>query len=310
MPAQLIIQISTSGFAEKDVRPLARLREADLEIRLNPHKRKLTVAESRLLLADVVGLIAGVEVLNEEVFAVAPKLKVISRVGTGMDAIDIPAARARGIVVFNTPDAHVDAVAELALAGLLNGLRGQMISDRAIRAGGWERSMGRLLRGKTVGVVGMGKVGKALIRLLQPFKTTVLACDPYWDEAFATQFQVRCVALDELLKVSDAISLHVPGSKGTALIGAPELMLLKPDAVLVNTARGGLVDEVALAGFLARNPRAAAALDVFSEEPYHGPLSALPNVLLSAHMGAYAEECRVDMEMQAVENLLRALGKA
>lgn len=307
MSATTIIQISTSGFAEKDARPLTRLREAGFEVRLNPYKRKLTIAESQALLADVLGLIAGVELLNDEVLAAAPKLKVISRVGTGMDAVDQQAAAARGIQVFNTPDSHIDAVAELALAGLLNGLRGQIPSDRAIRAGLWERSMGRLLRGKTVGVVGMGKVGKALIQLLQPFKVVVLAYDPYWDEAFAAQFQVQRVSLEQLLTNADAVSLHVPGSKGLALIGAPELALLKPDAVLVNTARGGLVDELALIEHLGRNPRGVAVLDVFSEEPYGGPLAALPNALFSAHVGAYAEECRVDMEMQAVENLINAL---
>lgn len=307
MSAQLIIQISTSGFAEKDTRPLVRMRDAGFLVRLNPYKRKLTVSESRSLLVDAVGLIAGVEVLNDEVFANAPQLKVISRVGTGMDAVDIPAAQARGIQVFNTPDAHVDAVAELALASLLNGLRGQFVSDRALRAGGWERGMGRLLRGKTVGVIGMGKVGKALIHLLQPFKVTVVAHDSRWDECFAAKFQVRQVTLRELLGVADAVSLHVPGSGDAALIGAQELALLKRDVTLVNTARGGLVDEVALAEFLNCNPQATAVLDVFSEEPYRGPLAVLPNVLLSAHLGAYAQECRMDMEMQAVDNLLRAL---
>ncbi len=305
-----LVQISTSGFGEKDQTPLLRLRAAGFEVRLNPYRRKLTVAESQSLLAEAVGLVAGVEILDEAVFASAPRLKVIARVGTGMDAVDIDAAKARGIQVFNTPDSHVDAVSELALAGLLNGLRAQMISDRAIRAGAWERSMGRLLSGKTVGLIGMGKVGRALIRLLQPFHVTVLAHDPYWDESFASQFQVRRVSMDELLKNADAISLHVPGTKGMALLGAPELSLLKPDAVLVNTARGGLIDEAALLAFLSRNPRAVAALDVFSDEPYRGPLAALPNVLLSAHVGAYAEECRVAMESQAVDKLLHALGKA
>lgn len=307
MRVRPIVQISTSSFAQRDGRPLEQLSAAGFEPRLNPYHRKVTVPESKALLANAVGLIAGTEALNDEVFNAAPHLKVIARVGTGMDAVDIPAAQARGIQVFNTPDSHVDAVAELALAGLLSGLRGTMESDRALRAGVWERRMGRLLRGKTVGVVGMGKVGKALIRLLQPFETTVLAHDPSWDESFARQFHVQQASLDELLSSADAVSLHVPGSKGSALIGGRELALLKPDVLLVNTARGGLVDEAALADFLIRNPRATAALDVFGEEPYIGPLTALANVLLSAHIGAYAEECRVDMEMQAVSCLLRAL---
>ena len=304
-----IIQVSTSGFAEKDARPLSLLRDAGYEVRLNPYKRKLTVAESQLLLPDVVGLVAGVETLNEDVFASAPKLKVIARVGTGMDAVDMAAAKERGIAVFNTPDAHIDAVAELALAGLLNGFRGQIGSDRAIRAGNWSRSMGRLLRGKTVGVVGMGKVGKALIRLLQPFQARLLAFDPYWDEDFAAERQVERVELAELLRCADAVSLHVPGGP-RPLIGAAELAQMRPDLVLINTARGDLIEEAALVDFLKAHPAACAALDVFASEPYSGPLAALPNVLLSAHVGAYAEECRVDMEMQAAELCLRTLEAA
>lgn len=304
-----IIQVSTSGFAEKNAGPLKLLRDAGYEVRLNPYKRKLSVAESQQLLQDVVGLVAGVETLNEEVFASAPKLKVIARVGTGMDAVDMAAAKARGIAVFNTPDAHIDAVAELALAGLLNGLRGQIGSDRAIRAGNWSRSMGRLLRGKTVGVVGMGKVGKALVRLLQPFQARLLAFDPYWDEAFAAERKVERVELADLLRRADAVSLHVPGGP-KPLIGAAELAQMRPDLVLVNTARGDLVDEAALVDFLTAHPAACAALDVFANEPYTGPLAALPNVLLSAHVGAYAQECRVDMEMQASELCLRALEAA
>ncbi len=225
-----------------------------------------------------------------------------------MDAVDQAAAAARSIAVFNTPDAHIDAVSELALAGLLNGLRQQMASDRAIRTGRWERSMGRLLRDKAVGVIGLGKVGKALVSLLQPFRCTVLAFDPHWDAAFAAQYQVQQCCLAELLAQANAISLHVPGSPGQALIGAAELSRMKPDAVLVNTARGGLIDEAALCAYLAAHPRACAVLDVFAEEPYRGPLVQLPNVLLSAHVGAYASECRVDMEMQAVENCLKGLG--
>lgn len=305
-----IVQISTSDFAAMDERPLRALEAAGFTWRTNPYKRRLTVEESKRLLVDAIGLIAGTETLNAEVLDAAPTLRAIARVGTGMDAVDAAAAQARGIQVSNTPDSHVDAVAELALAGLLNGFRGHLTSDRAMRGGAWERGLGRLLKGKTIGLIGLGKVSKALIRLLQAFKVTVLAHDPNWDETFASQFHVRCVALNELLGTADAVSLHVPGSRGVALIGAPELDLLKPNAVLVNTARGGLIDETALADFLIRNPRASAVLDVFDEEPYAGPLVNLPNVLLSAHVGAYAQECRVDMEMQAVENLLKALGRA
>lgn len=301
------ILISTSSFATSDPAPLARLAQAGVNVRRNPHGRKLTPDESRALLRDIDGLIAGVELLDESVLCAAPRLKVISRVGTGMDAVDQAAASARGIAIFNTPDSHTDAVAELALCGLLNGLRRHMISDRAIRIGGWERSMGRLLRGKTVGIVGLGKVGKALVKLLEPFRCVVLGCDLHWDEEFAARYGVRRVPLETLLAAADAISLHLPGNGRQALIDKAALARLKPDAVLVNTARGGLIDEPALLAFLQLHPQAQAVLDVFSDEPYRGSLAALPNVLMSAHVGAYAAECRVDMELQAVESCLSAL---
>lgn len=303
------ILISTSSFGAKDRAPLALLEEAGYEVQLNPHGRKLTVSESQTLLTEVDGLIAGVEILNEEVFDAAPNLKVISRVGVGMDAVDMAAASARNIQVVNTPDAHVDAVAELALSGLLNGLRKQVSSAIALREGRWERQMGRLLKGRSVGLIGLGKVGQALVQLLEPFGVTIRAYDPYWPEAFAEQYSVKKCVLAEVLAESEAVSLHVPGG-GEAIISAPELSQIKPDCVLVNTARGGLIDENALFDFLTKNPNAMAVLDVFESEPYDGPLAKLENTILSAHLGAFAVDCRVAMETQAAENLLARLQTA
>lgn len=301
------VLITTSSFGEASAQPLERLRAAGFEACLNPHRRKLTVAESKTLLPGVVGLIAGVETLNEEVLASADSLKVISRVGVGLDSVDMEAAKKRGIPVFNTPDAHVDAVAELAFVGLLQGMRGAWTSSRSIASGNWERGMGRLLRGKTVGIVGFGKTGRALARLLAPFKARILALDPYWDEATAAQLGATRATLEQILDQADAISLHMPG-QGGALIGAAELERSSKRVVLVNTARGGLIDEQALVAFLSANTGACAVLDVFGEEPYKGPLAQLPNTILTAHVGAYVEECRADMELQAVDNLLAALG--
>jgi D-3-phosphoglycerate dehydrogenase / 2-oxoglutarate reductase len=304
-----VVAISTSSFGKDSPRPLDLLKQRGLDIRMNPHGRQLKPDETRELLQGVTGLIAGTEKLPGELLRELPGLKVISRVGVGMDNVDQVAADELGIAVHNTPAAHVDAVAELTLAGLLSALRLVPVSHSAIVAGEWKKPMGRLLRGKTVGLIGFGRVGRAFAWLLEPFQVAILAHDPLTDESAARAQRTRYVPLDELLSQSDVISLHLPYSKDAHhLIGARELALLQPDAVVVNTSRGGLLDEAALAEHLRRHPNAMAYLDCFETEPYGGPLRELPNAILTAHIGSYAREARERMEMEAAENLLRGLG--
>ena len=304
-----IVAISTSSFGKESPAPLQRLIAAGFEVRPNPHGRTLTTDEARAHLAGVIGLVAGTEKLTGELLRQLPELRVISRVGTGIDNVDVAAAKQLGIAVANTPDAHVDAVAELTMAGLLALARGVTTSDASIRTGGFEKPMGRLLRGKTVGLVGFGKVARSLARLLAAFGTTLVAYDPVRDQTAADAVGARYVELDELLATADVVSLHVPYAKPVHhLIGAAQLALMKPDALLVNTARGGLVDEIALVARLEAHPRAGAYLDTFEQEPYQGgPLIRLKNVVLTAHIGSYAREARERMETEAVENLLRVL---
>jgi D-3-phosphoglycerate dehydrogenase len=300
-----IIAWSTSSFGKESPRPLELLRQAGFEVRANPHGRTLTTEEARAHLEGVVGLVAGTEKLTSELLRQLPQLKCISRVGVGVDSVDLGAAKELGIAVVNTPDAHVDAVAELALAGLLGMLRKVPHSDAAIRSAGFEKPMGRLLRDKTVGFVGFGRVARRFAELLAPFHCALLAYDVMRCE------RVRQVELDELLATSDVVSLHLPYSKSAHhIIGAAQLERMKSDAILVNTARGGLVDEAALVAHLERHPKCAAYLDCFEKEPYAGPLAKLPNVVVTAHIGSYACEARVRMELEAVENLLRSLRPA
>lgn len=307
----MIVGISTSSFAAESSAPLDLLRRAGFEVRMNPHGRQLTPEESRAFLEGLVGLVAGTEKLGGELLRQHPALAVISRVGVGIDNVDLAAARELGIAVFNTPDAHVDAVAELTLAGLLGALRGVADCHRGIRAGSWKKPMGRLLRGKTVGLVGFGRVGRAFAGLLAPFECPILAFDPVRDDDAAAALGARYAALDEILAGSDVVSLHLPYARSAHhIIGAAQLAAMRPDAVLVNTSRGGLVDEEALAAHLAAHPRALAYLDCFEAEPYKGPLSLLPGCIMTAHIGSYAREARERMEREAVENLLGALGRA
>jgi D-3-phosphoglycerate dehydrogenase len=238
----------------------------------------------------------------------APRLKVISRCGTGLDNVDLEAAAELGIQVRNTPDAHVDAVAELSLVGMLSALRHLGAADRSIRGGEWKKPMGRLLRGKTVGLVGLGRVGRRLVELLAPFEVEVLASDPRRDESMATQLGVRYVELDELLERSDVVSLHLPyGADVRGLLSEERIARMKANAVLVNCARGGIVDEEALCEALRAGRLGGAYIDTFEREPYCGPLTELSNVTLSSHIGSYAIESRVRMEREAVANLLDCL---
>lgn len=302
------VLITTSTFGEVSKAPLELLAAKGHTVTLNPHKRQLKEDEAIALLQDVDALVAGTEKLNAAVLAKAPRLKVISRVGTGTDNVDLAAAKERGIPVFNTPDAHVDAVAELVLGGTLAVFRRIAESDRAIRKGEWKKPMGSLLRNKTVGIVGLGRIGRALVRLLQPFDVKLLAVDPQADSAFCEEHRVRQTTLAELAEQSDVVTLNLAFSSGAKnLFDANLIARLKPTAVVVNCARGGILDEAALAAFLKKNPEAGAYLDTFDQEPYKGPFAELDNVLLSAHIGSYAKEAREQMERDAVDNLLRGL---
>ncbi|MBI2372801.1 MAG: hydroxyacid dehydrogenase [Deltaproteobacteria bacterium] len=299
------VLISTSSFGAP-----ARLliERAGFECVLNPYGRKLEEAESSGLLEGVVGVVAGVEKLSREVLAGKPQLKVISRCGVGIDNVDLDAAKYFGIKVFNTPNAHVDAVAELTLGGILTAMRHVPASDRSIRSRGWKKPMGSLLRGKTVGVVGLGRVGKRLVSLLAPFEVLVLATDPAKDEAFATAHRVRWRTLEELFRECDVVSIHLPLTPSTkGLISGALLSSMKSGATFVNVGRGGVVDEQALFRLLQNDATASAYVDVFEEEPYLGPLATLENAVLTAHVGSYAVEAREAMELEAAENLLQGL---
>jgi len=303
-PTRVLLSVSSFGAAGDE--PRHKLEQAGMEVLDNPHGRRLTADEIGELIGDVHALVAGTEPLGLEVLERASHLRVISRVGVGLENVDLNAARSLGIVVRNTPDAVTDPVAELTLAGILSLLRHIGEMDRALRAGNWERKMGGLLRGRTVGIVGLGRIGRRLTELLKPFEVTVLASDRAPDERVAAELGATYVELGELLERSDIVTLHVPGM-ARPLIGADELARMQPHALLVNASRGGLVDEEALAAALREERLAGAYVDTFVDEPYSGPLAQFEQVLVTPHAGSYAREARARMESEAVDNLLGAL---
>ena len=302
------VLISTSSFGQHSREPLELLEAKGIRYILNAKGRKLEAEEVASLLCDVDGLVAGTEPLTREVLARAPRLKVISRCGTGLDNVDLVAAADQGIQVRNTPEAHVDSVAEMTLGAILATMRHLPEADRGVRDGSWKKPMGRLLRGKAVGFVGLGRVAKRLIELLAPFEVTVLATDPHQDTEFADAHDVSYVELAQLLGTADIVSLHLPYSGEVHhLIDATQIRRMKPGAVLINCARGGLVDEAALCEALKEGRLTGAHLDTFEREPYAGPLTDISRVTLSSHIGSYAVEGRVQMEREAVLNLLACL---
>lgn len=298
--------VSTSSFGAHDTTPLDRLKQAGVDVVLNPYKRVLTSEESQTLLSDIDGLIAGTEALSRDVLMHAPKLRVISRCGAGLENVDMNAASELHMQVFNTPDAPTQAVAELTIGLILTVLRHLSRSDAQIRRGDWKKHMGGLLQGKTVGIIGFGRIGQRVATLLKGFDVCIMVTDPLLNEEAARAIGAHHADMETLLKKSDVITIHVPAS--TCLIDKRALSLTKPNAILINTARGGCVDEQALFDALRDGRLGGAGLDVFSGEPYSGPLSQLENIVLTPHIGSYAHECRVAMELEAAQHVLEGLG--
>jgi len=299
------VAISTSSFGQADSAALDMLADAGVEVVDNPHKRKLTESEIIKHLNGVSGLLAGLEPLNENVFRSSPDLKAIARVGIGMDNVDIPAATSYGIKVSNTPDGPTAAVAEMTITAALALSRGLVSANNAMHAGEWKKSIGKSLRGLNVLIVGYGRIGQSSAQLFQQMGSEILVCDPLFSQdKLPDGFTV--VNLSEGLARADIISLHVSGND--RLIGATELGKMKKGAVLLNSSRGSLVDETALVSALDAGILAGAWLDVFSKEPYNGPLTGYDQVLLTPHTSTYTSQCRREMEIAAVKNLLSDLG--
>lgn len=305
------IAVTTSSFAEFSDEPLRLLRDKGLEPVMNPHGRTLSEDEAIALLQSCAGVVAGTEPLTGKVMAALPELKVISRCGAGMDSVDLDAAAKRGIAVFNTPDAPTRAVAELTLGLALDLARHISLMDREVRAGTWKKRMGNLLQGARVGIIGFGRIGRAVAALFAALGCETAFFDPMLPASIVDDADSRSRRMDmpALLAWSDIVTLHAAKPKnGGPILGAAAIAGMKPGARLLNVARGGLVDEDALAEALRSGKLAGAALDVFGKEPYQGPLSGISTAVLTPHVGSYAKESRILMEVETVHNLLRGLG--
>jgi D-3-phosphoglycerate dehydrogenase len=254
---------------------------------------------------NVKAMIAGTEPLTKSVLKRASSLKIIVRCGIGLDNVDLDTASELGIKVFNTPDAPTRAVAELTLAHILAMLRRICESDRMVRNGKWTSLMGSLLYNQTVGVIGYGRIGKMVCKLLLAFGAKVLVHDVFKNE---NTDEIKFVSKDEIFSKSDIITLHIPYSaENHHFININSFSNIKKGAIIVNVSRGGLIDDLALYNALLNNKIAGAALDCFELEPYEGPLVNLETVQLTAHMGSYAKQSRIQQEMDSVNILVREM---
>jgi len=255
-------------------------------------------------------VVAGSETYTQRVLASLPELRLIVRCGVGFDAIDVPAATARRVAVATTPDANSDGVADLTLALMLACLRRITLGDRHVRSGGWRLpGLSGDLTGATVGVVGLGRVGRNVVRRLAGFGCRILAYEPYPDLEFCAEYAVELAELEALLPRVDVLSIHVPLTDETyRLLGSRELALLKPTAILVNTSRGAVLDEPALVEALVAGRIAGAALDVYDQEPLDTahPFTTLGNVVLSAHAASFTRLSVARMLASASASLFAA----
>lgn len=305
MPRALITAVP---FGEVDPSSLDLLAQAGVSCDLNPMGRKLTGEELASLIPGYDLLIAGTEPISARALEAADRLRLISRVGVGLDSVDLSAARRHGVPVAYTPEAPADAVAELTVGMALSLLRGVHLANQAVRAGTWQRLLGRRLATVTVGVVGVGRIGRRVISLLGGFGCRVLANDLTPQVLGSTGRHVEWVDLSTLIRESDLVTLHVPLTRRTRhLVGAPELAQMRPGALLINTCRGGVVDEGALATALRDGRLAGAAVDTFTHEPYDGELVDIDTCLITPHMGSMAADCRLRMEVGAATNVVAFL---
>ncbi len=280
------------------------------EIVVNPTGKPLTENDIPMLLEGVDGWIAGLDFITAEVLRQAPdSLKVISRYGVGVERVDLAAAAERGITITNTPGVNAGAVADLTLGLMLAVARRIPALDRQVKAGAWPRTIGMEMSGKTLGILGLGAIGKEVAKRAQGFSMRILAYDPWLDATYAEQHGIRPMGLNELLAESDIVSLHLPLTAETDnMLCAERIARMKPGAILINTARGGLADETALLTNLVTGHLGGLGLDAFSvEPPGDSPLFRFDNVVVTPHAGAHTSEATANMAIRSVENLISVL---
>ena len=303
------VLITTIPFGNRSRLSLELLENANIEYLINPLNKKLTEDQLADFVTDFDVIIAGTEPITEKVMNMASNLKLISRVGIGLDNVDLLAAQKRGIKVSYTPDAPTPAVAELTLGLMLSLLRSVHVSNLQMHQGQWYRFLGKRLEEISVGIIGMGRIGSGVLKRLKGFGTSIiLVNDIEPNRELDGEFKLEWTSKEKIYKESDIISLHLPLTDLTKnLIRKEHLLTMKPDAAIINTSRGGIINEADLYDVMHSGHLSGAAIDVFEKEPYNGPLKKIERCLLTAHMGSMSVDCRTRMEIEATEEAVRFL---
>ena len=304
----ILFVLATDQVDERGLATLAESGDLTLEVVDDSSSPEFAQALSR---AHAL-IVRSATKVDAAMIGAAPELKVIGRAGVGVDNIDVEAASQRGIAVFNAPSGNTVAAAELTMAMILALVRGVVEADHSVRQGEWDRSrfQGVELEGRTLGLIGAGRVGSEVATRAQSFGMEVIVYDPYLTEARAKEVGFRLTDLEDVLKNADIISVHVPLTAETeGLVGAEALSTMKGDAYLVNAARGGVIDEGALAEALAAGSIAGAALDVYEVEPLppDSPLRQAPNLVMTPHIGASTSDAQVRVAVEVAERIEQAL---
>lgn len=302
------ILIALQTFGEFGAEPLGILKGSGVGVILNDLGRRLNEDEIVKLGNGCDGIIAGVEPYTKKVLDDLPRLKCISRCGVGLDNIDLEVARQKGIAVLNTPDVVTQPVVEMTLAMIFDLSRKLSLHTALLKSGRWEKRAGLLLKGKNAGIIGLGRIGKKVAEALCGLGLNVYGTDIAPDVKWADYNKIKITDLAGLLKISDIVSLHVSVSKKMPFfLSSKEIGMMKDGSVIINTSRGSAIDEKALFEALKNGRISGAGLDVFSKEPYQGPLASLDNVVLTPHIASFTKESRDEMESQAARNLLKGL---
>jgi len=302
------ILVATRSFGSTSSKPWDVLNDAGCEIVKADMSQKMTEERLIELLEGVDGAIIGVVPMTAHVIEQSPTLKVVSMHGVGVDHIDLTAAAQKGVVIANCQGANDQSVADLTIGLMIAIARDIPSVDRKVRAGGWGAHAGSELWNKTLGLIGLGRIGRGVAKRALGFDMKVLAYDPYVDED-SVEGGITMVSFEEVLQKSDYVSLHAALSEETRhMIGAPQFQAMKPTAYFINTSRGALVDEVALHTALSEKQIAGAALDVYEvEPPKDSPLLELENIVVMTHIGAHTRESIERVGVMAAENVLQTL---
>jgi D-3-phosphoglycerate dehydrogenase / 2-oxoglutarate reductase len=303
------VLITTVPFGDKNSLPIDLLEKNNIDYLINPLNRKLTEEELIEMVVDFDVIIAGTEPITKKVMKAASNLKMISRVGIGLDSVDLLEAEKKGIIVSYTPDAPAPAVSELTIGLMLATLRSVQMSNMDMHNGKWHRFFGRRLSEVVIGVVGVGRIGTGVLQHLQGFGCPkILANDINPNHELDREFNIEWVTKSEIYQKSDVITIHTPLTVKTKnMIKKDELLSMKSDAIVVNTARGGIINESDLFDVMQAGHLSGAAIDVFGFEPYIGKLRDIQRCILTAHMGSMSIDCRTRMEIEATEEVVRFL---